>query len=266
MIIRKSPDEIEVMARAGAVVARANMAVRDALRPGMTTADLDRIAEQVIVGEGAIPSFKGYHGFPATLCTSRNHEIVHGIPSADVVLDEGDVISVDCGAIVEGFHGDSAMTLIVGGPETASDEVRELVSVTREALWRGIGAARVANRLGDIGAAVQELADIRGYGLVREYVGHGVGRSLHEAPSVPNYGRAGKGLKLTEGLVIAIEPMFNLGGDETEQLEDGWTVVTADGTVSAHWEHTIALTPDGPRVLTARDDDDAFVAALGAAN
>jgi methionyl aminopeptidase len=265
MIIRKSRDEIEVMARAGAVVARANMAVRDALRPGMTTADLDRIAEQVIVGEGAIPSFKGYHGFPATLCTSRNHEIVHGIPSTGVVLDEGDVISVDCGAIVEGFHGDSALTLIVGGPEAASDEVRELVATTREALWRGIGAARVDNRLGDIGAAVQELADRHGYGLVREYVGHGVGRSLHEAPSVPNYGRAGKGLKLTEGLVIAIEPMFNLGGDETEQLEDGWTVVTADGTVSAHWEHTIAITPEGPRVLTARDDDDAFVAALGAA-
>jgi methionyl aminopeptidase len=266
MIIRKSLDEIEVMARAGAVVARANMAVRDALRPGMTTADLDRIAEQVIVGEGAIPSFKGYHGFPATLCTSRNHEIVHGIPSAGVVLDEGDVISVDCGAIVEGFHGDSALTLIVGGPEAASDEVRDLVATTREALWRGIGAARVDNRLGDIGAAVQELADRHGYGLVREYVGHGVGRSLHEAPSVPNYGRAGKGLKLTEGLVIAIEPMFNLGGDETEQLEDGWTVVTADGTVSAHWEHTIAITPAGPRVLTARDDDDAFVAALGAAS
>jgi methionyl aminopeptidase len=265
MIIRKSPEEIEVMARAGAVVARANMAVRDALRPGMTTADLDRIAEQVIVGEGAIPSFKGYHGFPATLCTSRNHEIVHGIPSADVVLDEGDVISVDCGAIVEGFHGDSAMTLIVGGATAASDEVRGLVAATREAMWRGIGAARVDNRLGDIGAAVQELADLHGYGLVREYVGHGVGRSLHEAPSVPNYGRAGKGLRLAEGLVIAIEPMFNLGGDETEQLDDGWTVVTADGTVSAHWEHTIAITPEGPRVLTARDDDDAFLAALGAA-
>jgi methionyl aminopeptidase len=265
MIIRKSPAEIEIMARAGAVVARANMAVRDALRAGMTTADLDRIAEDVIVGEGAIPSFKGYHGFPATLCTSRNHEIVHGIPSTDVVLEEGDVISVDCGAIVEGFHGDSAMTLIVGGPQAASDEVRALVEVTREALWRGIGAARASNRLGDIGAAVQELADRHGYGLVREYVGHGVGRALHEAPSVPNYGRAGKGLKLSEGLVIAIEPMFNLGGDETEQLEDGWTVVTADGTVSAHWEHTIAITPEGPLVLTARDDDAELLAALPAA-
>jgi methionyl aminopeptidase len=265
MIIRKSPAEVEVMAKAGAVVARANMAVRDALRPGMTTADLDRIAEEVIVGEGAIPSFKGYHGFPATLCTSRNHEIVHGIPSADVVLSEGDVISIDCGAIVEGFHGDSAMTLIVGGSDAAAPEVRQLVEVTRSALWRGIVAARPGNRLGDIGASVQELADLHGYGLVREYVGHGVGRALHEAPSVPNYGRVGKGLRLSEGLVIAIEPMFNLGTEETEQLDDGWTVVTADGAVSAHWEHTIAITPDGPRVLTARDDDDELVAALGAA-
>jgi methionyl aminopeptidase len=255
MIVRKSPAEVELMARAGAIVARANMAVRDALRPGMTTADLDRIAEDVIVREGAIPSFKGYHGFPATLCTSRNHEIVHGIPSADVVLDEGDVISVDCGAIWQGFHGDSAMSLVVGGDEAASDEVRQLLEVTREALWRGIRAATAGNRLGDIGSSVQELADTHGYGLVREYVGHGIGRALHEAPSVPNYGRAGKGLALSEGLVIAIEPMFNLGTAETVTLDDGWTVVTADGSVSAHWEHTVAITPDGPRVLTARDDD-----------
>ena len=257
MIIRKSPAEIEVMARAGAVVARANEAVRDRLRPGMSTLDLDRIAEEVIVAAGAVPSFKGYRGFPATLCTSRDHEIVHGIPSADVVLAEGDVISVDCGAIVEGFHGDSAMTLIVGGEDAAPPEVGELVRTTRDALWRGIDAARVGNRLGDIGAAVQELADLRGYGLVREYVGHGVGRDLHEAPSVPNYGRAGKGLKLADGLVIAIEPMFNLGTGETVLLEDGWTVVTADGAPSAHWEHTVAITPEGPRVLTARDDEPA---------
>jgi methionyl aminopeptidase len=255
MIVRKSPAEVELMARAGAIVARANMAVRDALRPGMSTADLDRIAEDVIVREGAIPSFKGYHGFPATLCTSRNHEIVHGIPSADVVLDEGDVISVDCGAIWQGFHGDSAMSLIVGDEEAAGEEVRELLRVTRDALWRGIRAAAPGNRLGDIGASVQELADTHGYGLVREYVGHGIGRALHEAPSVPNYGRAGKGLALSPGLVIAIEPMFNLGTAETVTLDDGWTVVTADGSVSAHWEHTVAITEDGPRVLTARDDD-----------
>jgi len=264
VIIRKSPAELELMMRAGAIVARANSAVRDALRPGMTTADLDRIAEDVIVGEGAIPSFKGYHGFPATLCTSRNQEIVHGIPSATTVLDEGDVISVDCGAIWQGFHGDSAMSLVVGGEEAAADDVRELLRVTREALWSGIGAALVGNRLGDIGAAVQAHAETHGYGLVREYVGHGVGRALHEAPSVPNYGRAGKGLKLSEGLVIAIEPMFNLGTAETETLDDDWTVVTADGKVSAHWEHTIAITEDGPRVLTAREDDAPFLAGLAA--
>ena len=265
MIIRKSPAEIELMARAGAIVARANEAVRDALRPGMTTADLDRIAEDVIVQEGAIPSFKGYHGFPATLCTSRDHEIVHGIPSTDVVLEEGQIISIDCGAIWQGFHGDSAMSLVVGGEEAASEEVRTLLRTTREALWSGIAAARVDNRLGDIGAAVQTHADTRGYGLVREYVGHGVGRALHEAPSVPNYGRAGKGLRLAEGLVLAIEPMFNLGTAETVQLDDGWTVVTADGAVSAHWEHTVAITPEGPRVLTARDDDAPFLADLAAA-
>jgi len=264
MIIRKSPAEIELMARAGAIVARANEAVREALRPGMTTADLDRIAEDVIVREGAVPSFKGYHGFPATLCTSRDHEIVHGIPSPDVVLEEGQVISVDCGAIWQGFHGDSAMSLVVGGEEAASEEVRTLLRTTRAALWSGIAAARVDNRLGDIGAAVQTHADARGYGLVREYVGHGVGRALHEAPSVPNYGRSGKGLRLAEGLVIAIEPMFNLGTAETVQLDDGWTVVTADGAVSAHWEHTIAITPEGPQVLTARDDDAPFLAALAA--
>ncbi len=264
MILRKSPAEVELMARAGAIVARANSAVRDALRPGMSTADLDRIAEDVIVSEGAIPSFKGYRGFPATLCTSRNHEIVHGIPSPDVVLDEGDIISIDCGAIWQGFHGDSAMSLVVGGEEAASDEVRALLRTTREALWSGIRAAITGNRLGDIGAAVQAHADARGYGLVREYVGHGIGRALHEAPSVPNYGRAGKGLKLAQGLVIAIEPMFNLGTEETVALDDGWTVVTADGSASAHWEHTVAITPDGPRVLTARDDDEAFLAGLAA--
>ncbi len=264
MILRKSAPELALMERAGQIVARANTAVREALRPGMTTADLDRIAEDVIVGEGAVPSFKGYHGFPATLCTSRNQEIVHGIPSRDVVLDEGDVISVDCGAIWEGFHGDSAMSLVVGGDEAATDEVRDLLQVTRDALWSGIRAATVGNRLGDIGAAVQAHADARGYGLVREYVGHGVGRALHEAPSVPNYGRAGKGLKLAEGLVIAIEPMFNLGTAETVQLDDGWTVVTADGSLSAHWEHTIAVTPDGPKVLTARDDDEAYLGLLAA--
>jgi methionyl aminopeptidase len=258
MIIKKSRDEIEKMARAGALVARAHEALIEALKPGMTTLDLDRIAEDVIVGAGAVPSFKGYRGFPATLCTSKNHQIVHGIPSKGVVLDEGDLISIDCGAIVEGFHGDSATTLIVGGPEAATPEVRQLVSETRNAMWRGLEQVRDGNRLGDIGAAVEAVAAPHGYGVVREYVGHGIGRALHEDPSVPNYGTAGRGLKLTKGWVVAVEPMFNLGTRETRQLEDGWTVVTADGKVSAHWEHTVAVTPDGPRVLTARSDEPVY--------
>lgn len=257
MIIKKSRDEIARMARAGAVVARTHEVLIDALRPGMTTLDLDRIAEDVIVRSGATPSFKGYRGFPATLCTSRNHEIVHGIPSRDVVLDEGDVISIDCGAVVDGFHGDSAITLVVGGEEAASPEVRALLRETRTAMWRGIAEVRDGNRLGDIGAAIEAVAGEAGYGVVREYVGHGIGRALHEDPSVPNYGTAGRGMKLTPGWVIAIEPMFNLGSQQTRTLEDGWTVVTADGSLSAHWEHTIALTDDGPWVLTARSDEPA---------
>jgi methionyl aminopeptidase len=255
MIIKKSRAEIERMARAGAVVARAHEELMEQLRPGMTTLDLDRIAEKVIVGSGAIPSFKGYRGFPATLCTSANDQIVHGIPSADVVLDEGDVISIDCGAIVEGFHGDSATTLIVGGEDAASPEVRRLVRQTRNAMWRGLEQARHGARLGDVGSAIEAVAAEDGYGVVREYVGHGIGRALHEDPSVPNYGRAGKGLRMTKGWVIAIEPMFNLGTERTRTLDDEWTVVTEDGSLSAHWEHTVAITEDGPWVLTARSDE-----------
>ena len=257
MIIKKSAAEIERMAKAGAVVARAHEELMERLRPGMTTLDLDRIAEEVIVRSGAIPSFKGYRGFPATLCTSPNDQIVHGIPSAEVVLEEGDLISIDCGAIVEGFHGDSATTLIVGGEDAVSEEVRDLVRETRNAMWRGLEQARHNNRLGDIGAAVEAVASERGYGVVREYVGHGIGRALHEDPSVPNYGRAGKGMKMTAGWVIAIEPMFNLGSDATRTLDDEWTVVTEDGALSAHWEHTVAITEDGPWVLTARSDEPA---------
>ncbi|GGI05868.1 type I methionyl aminopeptidase [Egicoccus halophilus] len=255
MILKKTADDIAKMARAGAVVAKVHEELVAALRPGMSTLDLDRIAEKVVVGAGAVPSFKGYRGFPATLCTSKNQQIVHGIPSKDVVLDEGDVISIDAGAIVDGFHGDSATTLIVGGEDTVDPAVATLVRETRNALWRGLAEVRDGNRLGDVGAAIEAVADTRGYGVVREYVGHGIGRSLHEDPSVPNYGRPGRGLKLTRGWVIAVEPMFNLGTEETETLDDGWTVVTADGAVSAHWEHTIAITADGPVVLTARSDE-----------
>ena len=258
MIIKKSRTEIDAMARAGQVGARAHEELIERLRPGMTTADLDRIADEVITRSGAIASFKGYRGFPATLCTSPNHQIVHGIPSPDVVLDEGDLISIDCGAIVDGFHGDSATTLIVGGAQTVEPEVLDLVERTRTAMWCGLEQAQHGHRLGDIGAAVEAVATEHGYGLVREYVGHGIGRALHEDPSVPNYGRAGKGMKLTKGWVVAIEPMFNLGGAGTRTLDDDWTVVTADGSLSAHWEHTVAVTPDGPWVLTARSDEPAY--------
>jgi len=258
VIIRKSRDEIAVMARAGAVVARAHEALREALRPGMTTLDLDRIAERVIRAAGATPSFKGYRGFPATLCTSVNHQVVHGIPSSQVHLDEGDVLSIDCGAIVDGFHGDSAVTLVVGGDAATTPAIRQLIAATRDAMWQGLAQVQDGHRLGDVGAAIQAVADRRGYGVVREYVGHGVGRALHEDPSVPNYGMAGRGLPLSRGWVIAVEPMFNLGGARTRALDDGWTVVTADGSVSAHWEHTVAVTPDGPWILTARADEPAF--------
>lgn len=255
MIIKKSRREVERMLAAGAVVARAHEAVHEALRPGMTTLELDQIAERVITSAGATPSFKGYRGFPASLCTSLNHEIVHGIPSADVVVEEGDVLSIDCGAIVDGYHGDSAVTWIVGGDDCASEQVRTLVAETRRAMYAGLSQVLADNRLGDVGHAIESVAHGHGYGVVQEYVGHGIGRALHEDPSVPNYGTPGRGARLSRGWVLAIEPMFNLGTERTRTMPDGWTVVTDDGAVSAHWEHTVALTDEGPRVLTARSDE-----------
>ncbi|HEX2028673.1 MAG TPA: type I methionyl aminopeptidase [Nitriliruptorales bacterium] len=255
MIIRKSAGELDKMARAGAVVARTLERLMRQVEPGMTTLDLDRIAESAMRRHGATPSFKGYRGFPASLCTSVNHEIVHGIPSSRTVLSEGDLLSIDCGAIVDGFHGDSAITVVVGGGDTVKPELRDLLVVTRRALWAGLRQVVAGRRLGDIGSAVQAHADAYGYGVVREYVGHGIGRSLHEDPAVPNYGSAGRGLKLSTGWVLAIEPMFNLGSAATRTLQDGWTVVTADGAPSVHWEHTVAVTEDGPWVLTAREDE-----------
>jgi methionyl aminopeptidase len=253
MIIRKSPQELEVMARAGRVVAELHEILREAIRPGISTVELDQLAEREIRSRGAEPSFKGYRGFPASLCTSVNHEIVHGIPSPDVVLQEGDLIKIDAGAIVDGYHGDSAVTWIVGDQAPAA--VVDLVERTRAALWAGLTKAVAGGRVSDISAAVEAHAVPHGYGVVREYVGHGIGRSLHEEPHVPNYGRAGRGPRLLPGLVLAVEPMFNLGTADTAVLDDDWTVVTADEAVSAHWEHTVAITEEGPWVLTARSDE-----------
>ena len=247
MIMRKGPEELDKMRRAGRVVGETLEILKGAVRPGVTTIELDEIAEREIRARGAIPSFKGYRGFPATLCTSINNEIVHGIP-AKRALKEGDLIKLDCGAIVEGYHGDSAVTLPVG---EVSEDALKLIETTDRSLQAGIAEAKPGNRIHDIGAAVQTTAEGAGFSVVREYVGHGVGRALHEDPPVPNYGKPGTGLRLEPGLVIAIEPMVNVGTFETRLLPDGWTVVTADGALSAHFEHTIAITERGPEVLTA---------------
>ena len=246
MIIIKNRNEIETMRRAGEIVAAAIEATRLAVKAGATTEELDHVAAREIDARGAKPSFLGYRGFPATICTSVNQEIVHGIPGPKK-LREGDLVKLDVGAIVDGFHADSAVTIPVGEP---SPEALKLIETTERALWAGLAEAQVGRRLGDIGAAVQTVAEGAGFSVVREYVGHGVGRSLHEEPPVPNYGHSGKGYKLTEGLVIAIEPMVNVGGYATRLLGDGWTVVTEDGSLSAHFEHTVAVTPEGPWVLT----------------
>jgi methionyl aminopeptidase len=249
MIIVKNRAEIATMRRAGEVVAAAIAATRDAVRPGATTADLDAVAAKVIEGRGAKPSFLGYRGFPKTICTSVNDEIVHGIPGGRV-LNEGDLVKLDVGAVVDGFHADSAVTIAVGEP---SPEATKLIEATERALWAGLAEARAGRRLGDVGAAVQTVAEGAGFSVVREYVGHGIGRAMHEEPQVPNYGDPGHGIKLKVGHVLAVEPMVNLGGAETQLNEDGWTVVTADGRLSAHFEHSIAVTEDGPEVLTVLD-------------
>lgn len=248
MISLKTPEEIEVIARAGAIIADLYRVLPAEVQPGRSTADLDRFAESFIRShEGAEPAFKGLYGFPATLCTSVNHEVVHGIPADRRKLVEGDVVSVDCGVKLEGFYADAAVTLPVG---PVPPEVAELLRVTRASLDAGVAEARPGRRLGDIGAAIQAVAEQAGYGIVRDLVGHGIGRSPHEEPQVPNYGRAGKGMPLEVGLVIAIEPMLNLGTADIRTLPDRWTVITADRRVSAHFEHTVAVTEDGPRVLT----------------
>ena len=248
MIHLKSAAEIDTIARAGAILARLYREIPAQVRPGVSTAELDRWAEAFIRSHpGAEPAFKGLYGFPATLCISVNFEVVHGIPSPRRLLREGDIVSVDCGVKLDGFYADAAITLPVGA---IAEPVAELLERTQVALQRGIAEARPGNRLGDVGAAIQEVADEVGYGVVRELVGHGVGRQPHEEPQVPNFGKRGKGLKLLEGMVLAIEPMFNLGTAAVRTLPDQWTVVTADRKVSAHFEHTVAVTADGPRILT----------------
>lgn len=247
MIIVKTPAEIEMMREAGRISARALTAARLAAVPGATTAEVDEAAEAVIRAAGAVPAFKGYGGFPATICASINHEVVHGIPSGKIRLREGDLFTIDVGAIFEGFYGDNADTVGIGAIDAAS---QMLIDKTREALFAGIEQCVPGNRLGDISAAIGHVADGAGLGIVREYVGHGIGRSMHEDPNVPNFGRAGSGPVLKPGMVFAIEPMFNLGGDGVRLLGDGWTVVTADGSRSAQIEHTVAVTENGPLILT----------------
>jgi methionyl aminopeptidase len=263
----KTPEQILKMRAAGLVVADALAAVRAAVAPGVTTRELDAIAESTIRGAGAIPSFIGvpsYTGpdFPASICASVNDEVVHGIPG-DRVLREGDVISIDCGAILDGWHGDAAVTVPVGAVDP---EVATLLEVCDEALWRGFAAARVGGRLGDISHAIESSVRGRGaYGIVEEYTGHGIGTEMHQPPHVPNFGRAGSGERLREGLVLAVEPMVTLGTRHVHELDDGWTVVTDDGRPAAHFEHTFTVTPDGPWVLTAHDGGRERLAALGVA-
>jgi len=247
-VVLKSSEEIEKMRRAGRVVREVLELVRSHVKPGATTHDLERVAEAHIAALGAKPAFKGYHGFPCVLCTSVNSEVVHGIPSRKRVLKEGDIVSVDCGAVVDGYFGDAAITVPVG--ERIAASTAELLRVTEASLRAGIAAVKPGATLGDIGAAVQEVVESHGFSVVRDFVGHGIGSNMHEEPQVPNFGEAGRGMKLRAGMVIAIEPMVNVGKPEVRVLKDGWTAVTDDGSMSAHFEHTVAVTDTGARILT----------------
>jgi methionyl aminopeptidase len=258
----KTPDQIALMRRAGLLVGETLELLRDAAKPGVTTGELDSLAEKHIRAEGGVPSFLdyGYPPFPATICASVNDEVVHGIPGPRELAD-GDVISIDCGAIVEGWHGDAAITVAVG---EVPDDVRRLMEVTEEALWAGMAAARLGGRVSDISHAVESSVRARGdYGILEDYVGHGIGSEMHMAPNVPNVGRPGRGPKLVRGLALAVEPMVTLGGKETDVLDDDWTVVTSDGSRSAHFEHTFTLTAEGVWVLTALDGGRERLAELG---
>lgn len=245
--IYKTREEIELIRESSMLVAKTHGTIAGLIKPGVTTKELDKIAEEFILDNGGKPAFKGYGGFPNTLCMSPNTEVVHGIPS-DKPLNDGDIISVDCGVLMNGFYGDSAYTYCVGD---VAEETKNLLRVTKESLYKGIDQALVGNRLGDVSFAIQQKAKEHNYGIVRELVGHGVGKDLHEEPQVPNFGSRGRGIQLKEGLVIAIEPMINMGTAKVKFLNDGWSVVTQDGKPSAHFEHTIAIMKSGPEVLSS---------------
>jgi len=261
----KTPAEVAVMREAGVIVGETLQILQDSVEVGMTTSGLDAIAEEHIRSRGATPNFKGYHGFPGTICTSVNDEVVHGIPGNRRLVD-GDIVAIDCGAIVDGWHGDAAVTVAVGG---VADEIAALMGVCEEALWRGIAAARLGGRVSDIGHAIESYVRAQPagdtYGIVEDYVGHGIGSAMHMPPNVPNHGRPGKGPKLVQGLVLAVEPMITAGSIQTRTLADDWTVVTTDGSWSAHFEHSFTLTPTGAWVLTALDGGMARLGDLGAA-
>jgi len=247
-IVCKSPAEIEKMRRSGHIVRQVLDHLAGLVAPGVSTMDLERAAEKKMKELGAKPAFKGYYDYPCVLCTSINEEIVHGIPSEKRTLKAGDIVSVDCGVVVDGYYGDAAVTMPVG--ESIRPELEKLLKVTEESLYRGIEKVRIGNSVGDVGAAVQQHVETNGFSVVREFVGHGIGTKLHEEPQVPNFGTPGHGAKLREGMVLAIEPMVNFGRPETRVLSDKWTAVTADGSYSAHFEHCVAVTKNGPMILT----------------
>jgi methionyl aminopeptidase len=250
VIICRSAAELERMRAAGRLVGEVLTALAAEVAPGVTTAQLDATAERMIVNAGATPAFKGYHGYPATICSSINEEVIHGIPSASRVLHDGDIVSIDVGVSLDGYYGDSAITVPVG---RVSEEAGTLLRVTEEALYKAIDVVRPGGRVSDIGHAVQSHVEAHGFSVVREFVGHGIGQRMHEEPQVPNYGEAGRGPRLAEGMVLAIEPMVNAGKPAVKVLTDGWTAVTKDKSLSAHFEHTVAVTADGPWILTARE-------------
>lgn len=247
MIVLKTARELKIMKEACRIAAGALQIAGNAVEPGITTAEIDRLAEEYILSQGGTPNFKNYEGYPATACISINNEVIHGIPSSKRVVKSGDIVSIDLGAKFEGYHGDNAATFACGD---ISSEAKRLMDTTRESLYEGIKAACAGSRIGDIGHAVQSYVEERGYSVVRQFVGHGIGTALHESPEVPNFGTKGRGIRLLPGMTLAIEPMINLGKSEVKVLPDGWTVLTKDGSLSAHFEHTVVITADGPKIMT----------------